>query len=159
MIRVDQRELDRLARLFKTADKEQKRRLTQINARILPFWRRALAQQSLDPVHQRIAKYARAGQRRTGLVVRAGSAGHIGETKLREFVRAWEFGGRQDRIQPYLGRNQHTAYKAARRSQTHIPAKNPDGYMVYPAFAQIMDDLASAWVGALVTVWRERLGE
>ena len=162
MIEIDDTDLERVVKAFRSMSKEQKAGMRRGIKRFDPLVKAYLGARARDPVQRALAKSAKVGAVKDGMVVRVGTSGKWGSSPgvtLRELARPWEFGGRQQRYEQYVSRRKGTrSFVVNRRTQRQIPPRNPTGYFVYPAIAEAVPELASMWVGALYLPLRKEFG-
>jgi hypothetical protein len=98
-----------------------------------------------------------------GLVASFGTSGYMksggkGNTKERSVpvikLTGAEFGtNKQGQKVPYTSRGRSTGlFKVKRRVKSGMSARNPDGYFIFPAVAEMTPRLVSMWVKAITRI-------
>jgi hypothetical protein len=92
-----------------------------------------------------------------GLVASFGTSGAMtsdGRRVAASKLTGYEFGtGKQGQKVPYTSRGRSTGlFKVKRRVKSGMSARNPDGYFIFPAVAEMTPRLVSMWVKAITRI-------
>ena len=159
MISIHARDVDNLGLYWKSLSTKQKGEIRKATQQYTNRLRHIIARQSLNPVHQKIAKTTRIGSDAKGIKVRVGGSGRLGSWAMRDVVRQFEFGtDRKETYTEYVSRRGGTGFEVRRRTKKQMPARKRTGWMVYPGIAEAAPELTSWWLGAFMKYLRERYG-
>jgi hypothetical protein len=159
------RELQGLVARLREVPREtqaQIRRATKAVAQ--PIWQQATLEHVSTRLEQRVlAKTARAAVSNQNVTLQAaGSVKRLsGGLVPAVNYHAVEFGvPNRDEVRPYEARSKHgRSFTVKRRTRRQLRDRNRQGYVAYPAAADVIPRLASLWVQTAVRTLHEAVGD
>jgi len=145
------RELQAVILALKQVDRELRKQIRQHTRQmVLPEWQRAVSEHAATGFEHRVlGSTARVLVSDQAVTLKAAHIGRAlgGGLKPSDLWWAAEFGANRDRQRNYTGRRGGTTFPVkGRHTARQLRTRNPKGYVVYPAAADIIPRLASLWV-------------
>lgn len=156
----DSKELQAILLALRGFDRELKKQIRQQTKKVAePEWQKAVNEHASTRLEHRIlASTARVQVSDQNVMLRSA---HIGKSisgglKPSEAWPAVEFGGNQSKVGKYQTRSRKgTVYTATRHTARQLRPRNPKGYVVFPAAAQVIPRMAALWAQTLVRTFHE----
>lgn len=150
------RELQAVLSAMRALDRDTKGHLRRETKRMAEAeWQRAVAEHANTKLEQRVlASTARAAASDRNVTLKSAAIGRSlsGGLKPSEHYAAVEFGsGNRGTYTTYTRRSRRGGtHKVKRRAANQLRNRNSNGYVVYPAAANIIPRIASLWVQTFV---------
>lgn len=140
---------------LRTLDRDNKKMIRQqTKTMAAPAWTEAVQRHTSTRLESRVlGATARVAVSDQNVMLQSAGVGRSlrGGAKPSEIFGGVEFGARQQLRASYTSTSRHgRRFQVNRRTQAQFRPRNPQGYVVWPAAAQVIPRIAALWVQTIV---------